>query len=321
MNQLLRSGPAREEHWRFKAVERRRTGEGGNSNAKELFATLLLGCRPTAGFHSVGVGALLGYAGRSPVRLSSEAKSLHQATRSVRMEADPRPRVTIDKERNNLITIQPSDDTRHTASFIGPIHGLGDTNMGWADTAMQFHESMPHVKFLLPNAPISPVTLNGGMSMPSWYDITSLDDKAQQPCDGIDESRSMISELIDEEVRRGIPLSRIVVGGFSQGGAMSLYTGLQYPGQLAGVLCMSGYLAKAEAFQLNPAAASTPVAHFHGIDDPTVQLQWAKQSETQLRDFGCKDYTLKEYAGLGHGASPQEIEDVLSWLKARLPPL
>ena len=80
-----------------------------------------------------------------------------------------RPKITRDPERNNLITIAPADGIEHTASFIGPIHGLGDTNMGWADTANHLHtSSLRHVKFVLPNAPIAPVTLNGGMEMPSW---------------------------------------------------------------------------------------------------------------------------------------------------------
>ena len=93
------------------------------------------------------------------------------------------------------------------------------------------------------------------------YDITSLDERAGQPCDGIEDSRETIKALIDEEVANGIPLSRIVVGGFSQGGAMALYAGLQYSGTLAGVCVMSGYLAKAEGFELTEAAKATPVAH------------------------------------------------------------
>ena len=180
---------------------------------------------------------------------------------------------------------------------------------------------MPHVKFVLPNAPISPVTLNGGMSMPSWYDITSLDDRANQPCTGIEESQATILALIEEEIKSGIPADRIVVGGFSQGGAMALYTGLQYPGRLAGVCCMSGYLAKAESFQLAPEAAGTPVAHFHGAIDPTVKIEWARASAKQLQEAGVREYELKEYDDLGHSAHQEELEDVEEWLQARLPAL
>ena len=105
------------------------------------------------------------------------------------------PEVTQDSSRRGLISIAPGDE--HTATFIGPIHGLGDTNMGWAQQAMMLHQQLPWVKFVLPNAPTSPVTLNGGMAMPSWYDITDLTDRAGQECAGIDESRAEIIELIE----------------------------------------------------------------------------------------------------------------------------
>jgi hypothetical protein len=78
------------------------------------------------------------------------------------------PRITQDRAANNLITIAPADSAAHSATFVGPIHGLGDTNLGWADLALQLHAALPHVKFVLPNAPTAPVTLNGGMNMPSW---------------------------------------------------------------------------------------------------------------------------------------------------------
>ena len=189
-----------------------------------------------------------------------------------------KPAISLDKERNGLITIAPGDGgAAHTATFIGPIHGLGDTNMGWADAALQMHTNkLPHVKFMLPNAPVQPVTLNMGMSMPSWYDITSLDDRANQECEGIEDARSLVNSMIATELAAGIPLERIVVGGFSQGGAVALYAGLQYAGTLGGICCMSGYLPKDHAFKLAPEAAKTPVAHFHGLDDPTVKFEWAR---------------------------------------------
>jgi len=230
------------------------------------------------------------------------------------------PRVTQDRARGGMITIAPAEDSTHTATFVGPIHGLGDTNMGWADLAVQLHAALPHVKFVLPNAPVSPVTLNGGMKMPSWYDITSLDDRAGQLCTGIDESRAVIDALIEEEVAAGIPLDRIVVGGFSQGGAMSLFCGLQYPGRLAGVCVMSGYLARSDGFELAAEAAETPVAHFHGTIDPVVKVEWARESARLVRELGCTSYELKEYPDLPHSASMEELADVQAWLLQRLPP-
>ena len=206
----------------------------------------------------------------------------HAAKRISRAFGTAGPRVTQDRSRGNLITIAPATDELHSASFVGPIHGLGDTNMGWAHTAAELHGQLPHVKFILPNAPVAPVTLNGGMAMPSWYDITSLTDRAKQPCTGIDESRTAIEALINEEVALGISADRIVVGGFSQGGAMALATGLQYPSTLAGVCVMSGYLAKADSFRLSPGAVNTPVAHFHGTIDPVVKIEWARETARVL---------------------------------------
>jgi len=244
------------------------------------------------------------------------------ATRFLSMSAAaPRPIVTQDRARNGLITIAPGEGVTHSATVIGPIHGLGDTNMGWADVAGMLQASLPHIKFVLPNAPTSPVTLNGGFEMPSWYDITSLTDRAFQPCTGIDESKETITALIEDEVASGIPPSRIVVAGFSQGGAMSLFAGLQYPKTLAGVCVLSGYLPKEDGFQVASEATKTPVAHFHGTDDPTVKIEWARQSVELVRARGVTQYELKEYSPLGHSASDEEIQDVQAFLAKVLPPL
>ena len=152
--------------------------------------------------------------------LLATAAAMRPAARSVLMSssAGVKPNISLDKSRNGLITIAPGEGAAHTATVIGPIHGLGDTNMGWADAALQLHTgSLGHVKFVLPNTPTAPVTLNGGMPMPSWYDITSLDDRANQECEGIESARELINSLIAAELSDGIPLHRIVVGGFSQG--------------------------------------------------------------------------------------------------------
>jgi lysophospholipase-2 len=230
------------------------------------------------------------------------------------------PRVSQDKSRGGLITIEPAEAGAHTATFVGPMHGLGDTNMGWLDVAVMWQKALPHVKFVLPNAPTAPVTLNGGMQMPSWFDLTSLDEFAQ-PYDGMDEARASVNALIEEEVAAGIPLDRIVVGGFSQGGALSLSTGLQYPGRLAGVCVLSGWFAATNGFALAPEAAETPVGHFHGVADPVVRVEWGRESARRLRELGVREYALKEYADLPHSASMEEIEDVTAWLLNRLPPL
>jgi predicted esterase len=96
------------------------------------------------------------------------------------------------------------------------MHGLGDSADGFADVAEMLSSQLPHVKFILPTAPSSPVTLNGGMVMNSWYDIVGLDDRAAETCEGLDESRNIVNEIVQQEVTLGIPHSRIVLAGFSQ---------------------------------------------------------------------------------------------------------
>jgi lysophospholipase II len=143
-----------------------------------------------------------------------------------------------------------------------------------------------HVKFVLPTAPTRPVTLNMGHRMNAWYDITQLNDRTHDPNEGIEESATYIRSLIETEMEKtGLSLSRIALAGFSQGGAMSLFTGLQDKyiplsqcenddaeknGTLAGVLVMSGYLPNQQAFQLGNSLQSTPVFHCHGTEDPVV---------------------------------------------------
>lgn len=127
----------------------------------------------------------------------------------------------------NTITINPADD-KHSATIV-LMHGLGDSASGWESTADMLADQMPHIKFILPTAANRPISLNMGMSMPGWYDIKSLGpDKHLDPCDGIEDSRQIILDILEKEhVEVGMPYHRMLLAGFSQGGAMSLYTGLQ----------------------------------------------------------------------------------------------
>ena len=111
----------------------------------------------------------------------------------------------------------------HTATVIF-LHGLGDTGSGWMDAFEAIQPLLPHVKFLLPSAEQQPASLNGGMPMPSWFDIQSLTEMDQDPHMGLDETVRRVHMLVDQETREhGIPPSRVMVGGFAQGGAVSLY--------------------------------------------------------------------------------------------------
>ena len=120
-----------------------------------------------------------------------------------------------------------------TATII-LMHGLGDTADGWESTAAELlGPALPYARFILPTAPTRPITVNGGMSMPGWYDIESLGaGRSMERAEGIGASRKRIMGLIRTQRDDGIPASRIILAGFSQGGAMSLFTGLHYPGKL-----------------------------------------------------------------------------------------
>ena len=123
------------------------------------------------------------------------------------------------------------------------LHGLGDSGHGWSDLGNQLSRLHPHVKWIFPSAASIPITVNGGMKMPGWYDIVSLDKiQAKQDKNGMLASSVEIGNLIKEQTNFGIQPSRVVLAGFSQGGAMSLLTGLTFNSKLAGIVCLSGYL-------------------------------------------------------------------------------
>jgi lysophospholipase-2 len=221
-------------------------------------------------------------------------------------------------------TIIINASQKHTATVILS-HGLGDTAEGWEDAAYEMSKKLPHIKWILPTAPSNPVTLNGGMRMPSWYDIESLSkSRGNQACTGIDESTATLYKFIDGEVENGIDTSRIVLAGFSQGGAMSLWAGLQlthkYRSRLAGVLVLSGYLPKEQAFNLTEHGKNTPVLHCHGTADPVVLGQFAEASRKHIAEVGhTATYNLKLYHGMAHTATMQELVDVMAWLSEVLP--
>ena len=147
-------------------------------------------------------------------------------------------------DRDSTQTIINPAIGKHSATVI-LMHGLGDSADGWEDSAESLAKTMPHVKFILPTASEMPVTLNGGYKMNAWYDITSLSsDRAAENCEGIEKSCQRIRGIIESEIALGISNTRIGLAGFSQGGAMSIFCGLQLPAELkpAGLLVMSGKL-------------------------------------------------------------------------------
>ncbi|KAE8206340.1 hypothetical protein CF335_g1966 [Tilletia laevis] len=230
------------------------------------------------------------------------------------------------------IVIPPVSGKAATATVIFS-HGLGDTGAGWADVAQMLsaRPKLRNVRFVLPHAPSQPVTLNAGMRMPSWFDIYSLDNiNGTEDERGLLESKDRISKLIDNEISQGVPANRIVVGGFSQGGAISYLTGLLYPTPVAGIIALStwlpirNYITKAlQASGSTPPANPLPIFHGHGNADPVVQYEFGQRTIEFLKTpkdkgglgFPEDKIRFETYAGMPHSACPQEIEHVGQFLE------
>ncbi|XP_063976490.1 acyl-protein thioesterase 1 [Diachasmimorpha longicaudata] len=206
---------------------------------------------------------------------------------------------------------------RHTATLIF-FHGLGDTGHGWA-SAMGSIRS-PHMKVICPTAPTMPVTLNTGFRMPSWFDLRSLDATGPEDEEGIIRAAAAVHAMIEEEVSAGIPTERIVLGGFSQGGALALYSALTYNKPLAGVVALSAWLPLHQKF---PAIAvgnkDTPVLQCHGDCDPIVPYKWGQMTASLLKQFMGRT-EFKTYREMMHSSSEEEMRDMKAFIEKYVKP-
>jgi phospholipase/carboxylesterase len=195
------------------------------------------------------------------------------------------------------------------------LHGLGADGHDFAPMVPALHlPAMPTVRFIFPHAPVQPVTINGGMPMRSWYDILVMDLIRREDDTGIRRSEAAVRALITRENARGIPTSRIVLAGFSQGCAMTLHTGLRLPEKLAGMLGLSGYLPLIDvaAAERQDANANTPIFLAHGEYDPMVNMSRAIASRDMLRSLG-HDVRWHTYP-MQHSVCPEEIADISAFL-------
>ncbi len=195
------------------------------------------------------------------------------------------------------------------------LHGLGDSGHGFAPIANELDLSaLGPVRFVLPHAPERPVTINGGYVMRAWYDILGNDLVRREDEIGLRESQALIEALIAAEKARGVPASRIVLAGFSQGCAMALLAGLRHAERLAGVVGMSGYLPLAASTATERSAANRDVPLFlaHGTQDPVVPLARGVASRDALAALGYPiewhDYPMP------HSVCAEEIDDLTRWL-------
>ncbi len=176
------------------------------------------------------------------------------------------------------------------------------------------------VRFVFPHAPVRPVTINGGMPMRAWYDIIGIDRESPQDEAGIRASAQKVARLIRRETDRGIPAERIVLAGFSQGGAVALHLGLRLAERLAGIVALSTYLPLHQTLQdeHSEANAQTPLFMAHGILDPVVPLYLGESSANRLVQGGWP-VTWRTYT-MPHAVCPDEIRDISGFLADRLAP-
>ncbi|MCL1058125.1 alpha/beta hydrolase [Shewanella gelidimarina] len=211
------------------------------------------------------------------------------------------------------ITVEPL--TKATACVIW-LHGLGDSGAGFAPVVPALGLPSDHaIRFIFPHAPEQAVTINGGYIMRAWYDIKSMDLHDRADMQGVLESEVHIRALIDEQIALGIEPSNIVLAGFSQGGVMSLFTGLRLQHKLAGIMALSCYLPTADKLPNDLASVnvSTPILQQHGVQDEVVLLSAGLMAFELLKAQGYVNQW--QTYDMGHNVLPEQLRDISKWLQ------
>ncbi|HET7371574.1 MAG TPA: alpha/beta fold hydrolase [Gammaproteobacteria bacterium] len=212
----------------------------------------------------------------------------------------------------NAVEISPAGEARHTVIWL---HGLGADGHDFEPLVPELR--LPDelaVRFVFPHAPVRPVSLNGGYPMRAWFDVTALDRSTRIDLDGLHESEQRVHALIRRENDRGVPTERIVLAGFSQGGAVALHTAPRYPERLAGLIALSTFSLTnaALANEAAPANRDLPVFMAHGTLDPVVAPDLGHDSRDALTSagftVGWHDYEMQ------HAVCPEEVGDLRRWL-------
>ena len=201
------------------------------------------------------------------------------------------------------------------------LHGLGADGHDFVPIVSELQlPPATRWRFIFPHAPHRPVTWNAGYVMRAWYDIVAIDFAARQDEEGLRETEKFLVSLIEREIARGIPPARIVLAGFSQGGASVLHTGLRYPRRLAGILALSTYLPLHDKVpdEMHAAGRDLPVFLAHGRSDEIVPWSFGQLTRTALGTLGV-ELAWHEY-DMGHSVTPAEIADIRAWLLQRLRP-
>ena len=215
----------------------------------------------------------------------------------------------------NLQTFEVNPGKAPRATII-VLHGLGADGTDFMSFADEFKlDAVGPVRYVFPRAPVRPVTINGGNKMRAWYDILNMDLVRREDEAGLRESMVLVHALIDAEVARGVPASRIVLGGFSQGCAIALGAGLRYRDKLAGLVAMSGYMPLADTLAAERTAANVDTRVFmaHGRNDGVITLPRATATRDQLLALGqpleWHDYPME------HSVCGEEVQAIQTFLR------
>ncbi len=212
----------------------------------------------------------------------------------------------------DIATYEVAPTAEQTGSVVW-MHGLGASNHDFDDVVPLL--DAPGVRFIFPAAPTRAVTINGGMRMPAWYDILAFEDPPRrEDAEGARDSERLLRGVLERELARGVPSTKIALVGFSQGGAMALHVGTRFEQALAGVGVLSGYLILPAHFAAERHAANqqTPILFCHGINDPTVPLQLGRRAYDTVNAAG---YPAAWHTfPMGHSMCMPEVDVLRDWL-------
>ena len=195
-----------------------------------------------------------------------------------------------------------------TASVIW-LHGLGASGHDFEPVVPEL--GLPEdaaIRFIFPHAPNIPVTINGGMTMPAWYDIKAMDIDRVVDTDQLMASSDAVAKLVDQEIERGVKSENIVIAGFSQGGAVAYELGLSYPKRLAGIIALSTYFATAKTVEVSEANRGIPINIYHGTRDPMVPESLGRLSVEKLKELGFEP-SYKTFP-MEHSVCLEEVQDI-----------
>ena len=218
--------------------------------------------------------------------------------------------------QQDAVIINPKSE--HTASVIW-LHGLGADGHDFEPIVPELGLGKDSgIKFIFPHAPVRPVTINGGMPMRAWYDVRSANLREMEDTEAIIASSNLIDNYLDHEIDAGIASNKIMLAGFSQGGAIALHTGLRYPRPLAGLLALSTYLPLPDRLnsEVNNNNKTTPIVMAHGLFDPVIPVEHGRNSCETLKQNG---YSVEWYEyTMQHAVCIEEIIMIGNWIKQLL---